>query len=46
MQKNVNKLERSRNNSPEKNENLNPNFINDNNNEKNQKIDKFFIKQK
>ena len=44
MQKNVNKLERSRNNSPEKNENLNPNIIYDN--EKNQKIDKFFIKQK
>ena len=46
MQKNVNKLERSRNNSPEKNENSNPNIIYDDNNEKNQKIDKFFIKQK
>ena len=45
MQKNAKKLERSRNNSPEKNENLNPNIINDNNNEKNQKIDKFFIKK-
>ena len=43
MQKNANKLERSRNNSPEKNENSNPNFFYDNN-EKNQKIDKFFIK--
>ena len=46
MQKNAKKLERSRNNSPEKNENLNPNIINDNNDEKNQKIDKFFMKQK
>ena len=45
MKKNVNKLERSRNNSPEKNENLNPNIINDNNDEKNQKIDNFFMKQ-
>ena len=44
MQKNANKLERSRNNSPEKNENSNPNFFYDINNEKNQKIDKFFIK--
>ena len=44
MQKNANKLERSRNNSPEKNENSNPNFSYDYNNEKNQKIDKFFIK--
>ena len=44
MQKNANKLERSRNNSPEKNENSNPNFSYDINNEKNQKIDKFFIK--
>ena len=44
MQKNTYKLQRSRNNSPEKNENLNPNI--DNNNEKNQKIDKFFIKTK
>ena len=45
MKKNAKKLERSRNNSPEKNENLNPNIINDNNDEKNQKIDNFFMKQ-
>jgi hypothetical protein len=45
MQKNINKLERSRNNSPEKSENYNPNIMSDNNIEKNQKIDKFFIKK-